>query len=190
MVFIFLIVFIVISIILMKVKIEIENFRFSSERSRHINKDYVGKLTIYLLRFIPIFKIKVTKKRLEKINLKNQIQKININKKIDTKTLKLMKIIKPKIKKLDLNIILGTENAAITAFITASLKMILINLFKRNIEVEPVFNNKNQLNIYFEGIFEINLIHIINTLYIYNKKRRVNKNERTSNRRAYAYSNE
>ena len=56
--------------------------------------------------------------------------------------------------------------------------------------VKPVFINKNLLNIDFSGIFEIKMIHIINIIYILNKKEGVKKYERTSNRRSYAYSYE
>lgn len=190
MVFIFVIMFIIISIIFMKIKMEIENLSISFKEDRIINKDYLFIVTVYLLQCIPIFKIKITKPKLEKLNLKNKIEKINNNKSINKDILKIVKIIRPVIKKIDLNVTFGTENAALTALICSTMKIIVTNILKRNVKIQPVFENRNLLNIYFEGIFEIKMIHIINNLYIYNKKRRVDKYERTSNRRAYAYSNE
>ena len=50
--------------------------------------------------------------------------------------------------------------------------------------------NKNLLNIEISSIFQIKMIHIINTICIVNKKRKGDKNERTSNRRPYDYGYE
>ena len=59
-----------------------------------------------------------------------------------------------------------------------------------NFNVTPIYNNPNLINIEFSGIFEIKMIHIINIIYILNKKEGVEKNDGTSNRRAYDYSYE
>ena len=58
--------------------------------------------------------------------------------------------------------------------------------------INPIYINQNLVNIYISGIFEIKMSHIINIIYILNKERKkgVNKNERTSNRRSYGYSYE
>ena len=104
--------------------------------------------------------------------------------------LKIIKIFMPEIRSINLKIQYGVENSAISALIYPILKTTLISFFKRDLDVQVIFNNENQLNIYLEGIFELKLIHIINKLIIYNKDRRVDKNERTSNRRTYAYGHE
>ena len=51
-------------------------------------------------------------------------------------------------------------------------------------------SNENLLNIEISSIFQIKMIHIINTICIVNKKRKGDKNERTSNRRPYDYGYE
>ena len=56
--------------------------------------------------------------------------------------------------------------------------------------ITPLYFNQNIVNIEISGIFEIKMIHIINIIYILNKKEGVKKNERTSNRRSYDYSYE
>ena len=54
----------------------------------------------------------------------------------------------------------------------------------------PKYGDENFIDLQFNGIFEIKMIHIINTICIEKKKRRVEENERTSNRRSYDYSYE
>lgn len=188
MVFIFIAVFIL-SILLLKIKIEIKNLNFKLDRN-FFNDDFTISFTIFLLNFIPVFKTKITKEKFKKIDIKgrlgHRIKKYNTDKE---NSIQLLKIIFPRIKKIDLKIKFGTENAAYTAIIYPIIKTIFNNIFKRDILVEAMFNNKNELNIFLEGIFEVKLIHIINKLIIYNKRRGY-KNERTSNRRSYAFSNE
>ena len=55
--------------------------------------------------------------------------------------------------------------------------------------VEPIYNSQNLINIAISGIFQIKMIHIINTIYVLNKKGGI-EYERTSNRRSYDYSYE
>ena len=97
---------------------------------------------------------------------------------------------------MNLKIIVGTEDAAITA-IAVGIISSLISIFfhnkifdinKQKYEVLPIYENKSILKIEFDGIFTFKIANIIGMAkYL---KRRVNKNDRTSNRRAYAYSNE
>ncbi|MBQ3414426.1 MAG: DUF2953 domain-containing protein [Clostridia bacterium] len=191
MVFIFLIFF---SVLLSRIKIKVDNFKFELQNEEHLNKDFKISITIFLLQIIPIFKLNINKNKLKKINIKNklqkQVKKINLKRKTNKKNISLLKILIPDIKVIKSNIKFGTENAAITAYIYGLLKTVVVNVFKSDIKLYPVFNNQNELNIYLEGIFEFKLIHIINKIIIYNKGRRGFNSERTSNRRTYAYSHE
>ena len=186
MVFIFFIILFV-SITLLRLKIEIKNLKFKLDRN-FLNDDFAINFTIFLLNYIPVFKIKITKEKLQKINIKSKI-KYRVKSYNNKINLDLLKILIPQIKKMDLKIKIGTENAAYTAYLYSFIKLITVNLFKRDILVEAIFNNKNELNIFLEGIFELKMIHIISKLIIYNKRRGY-KNERTSNRRTYAFGNE
>ena len=99
------------------------------------------------------------------------------------------------LKKINLSINIGTENASLTALLVAIISSItgivfrksIIDSKKQSFRIVPVYINKNLINIAVSGIFEIKMIHIINVL---NKKEGVKKNERTSNRRTYDYSYE
>ena len=194
MVFVFSIIFIIISIILLIIKIKINNLKFELKNNEHLNDNFKISITIFLLQFIPIFKFNITKKRFKKMNIKSkigqQVTQKNIKNKMKNQSIKILKILIPDIKQIKLNITFGTKDAAQTAYIFGVLKTILNCIFKKNAQLYPVFKNQNELKIYFEGIFEYKLIHIINKIIIYNRERRRGKNERTSNRKTYAYSHE
>lgn len=204
MVFLFIFSIIILLFLFSKIKIEIENFKFTSQRQpRHINQDYKLIIKLCILKKIPIIKINLTKTRLEKIELKKQIEKINIeelmaNKQFDFKIIKAFKRLNIDIDNINLKIEMGTENAALTAIIVPIISTILSIIFSRKIkkeqnqkfEIKPIYINQNLINILFSGIFEIKMIHIINIIYILNKKEGVDRNERTSNRRTYDYSYE
>ena len=158
---------------------------------------------------IPIIKIKLTKNKLQKIyknlKMKEKIKKLEediyTNKdKIDLKLIELAKEIKKSIDVDYLNLVikLGTENAFTTAIIVAIISTIIsVLVSNQKIEenelmykIEPIYNNQNLIKFQFSGIFKIKMIHIINIMYLLNKKGGINKYERTSNRRSYDYSYE
>ena len=202
---VFLFIFIIaVLIIFSKFKIEIINFNFSSEKieNRHINKDYKIIFKLYILKYLPIIKINITKTKLEKIKLKDKMKNLDMklieNKnKFDKEFFKTIKDIKYTIKNINLRIDLGTENASLTSFIIPIISTIISIYLQRKIEkfknqrfiVNPIYKDKNFININLNCIFEIKMIHIINIIYILNKKRR-DENVRTSNRRSYDYSYE
>ena len=185
------------------IKIEIRNFKLSTEKykGRTLNKDY--KLIISLIRIIQLnlININIDRSRLEKLKLninKINFQSFNIDNAIDVKTFKDVKKYAPKIKKIKLLIDIGTEDAIVTSYavvVISSLLGILLrkpleNCINNNFTINPLYINKNILNLELNCIFETKLIHIIHIIYILNKKRRDDKNGRTSNRRTYGYSYE
>ena len=180
---------------------------------RHINKNYKVKLKLCILGEIPIINIDITKKKLEKLNIKEKIKEIDAKilkdkNNFDKKLMENIKALKINLKEADIKIELGTENAALTALIVPFISTILSTVFSRSIKkaknfsknikktknqkyvVNPIYINENLVNISISGIFEIKMIHIINIIYIYRKKEGEDKNERTSNRRSYDYSYE
>lgn len=195
-------------IITVRVKIKFKDFEFSSQNKAHLNKNYKIEVTVYTFNLIPIFKLKITNNKIEKA-LKNEKvrqvinkQKIDIleNKKdIDLKALKEMKNIKIEIDEMNLNISLGTEDAAITAFIIPIISTFIAIFLSQKVQkyndkqifsITPIYINQNLIKVEFSGIFQIKMIHIINTICIVNKKRKGDKNERTPHRRSYDYGYE
>ena len=203
--FIFLLVFMIFICILIfsKIRIEIINFRFTSMNKKHLNENYKIIIKLRIFNKFTIFKIILTKNKLKNLNLKQDAKiirtKIIENKnKIDKRVFKIIKNIKIIIKRLNLSIDIGTEDASLTALLVAIISSITGVIFRKSIidskkqifKIVPVYVNKNLININVSGIFEIKMIHIINIIYILNKKEGVKYNERTSNRRAYDYSYE
>ena len=196
-------------ILTIRLKIEFVNLKFTSVSKEHMNNDYRIKIKIYTFQRLLMFKINIDNKKIsralknQKIDkiIKKQKEKIIIDKnKIDKNVLEGIKKLKIELNEMNLKISVGTENAAITAFIIPIISTFLsiflskkINKFnsKQIFSIAPVYINENLINIEFSGIFQIKMIHIINTICIVNKKKRKGeKNERTSNRRAYDYSYE
>ena len=208
MVFLFIILIIMlISIILSfsKIRIQINNFRFQSQTKRHINKEYEVIIKLYILKIIPILKVNITKTKLEKLKLKEKIKDLDLkiikdNQQFDKKALTALKELNIGIKNIDLYVDIGTENASLTSIIVPIVSTVISFILHKKIKkfqnqvftINPIYINQNLVNIYISGIFEIKMSHIINIIYILNKERKkgVNKNERTSNRRSYGYSYE
>lgn len=201
---IILIIFIfLILIITVKVEVKIQNIKYNSEKVKgeRLANNYQIIIKILTLEKIPIFRLKINKSKIEKINakthlkqkIKEEIQKqdiakaIEMEKKFDLKKLipEVYKNIKLETENINLKIDIGTENVVLTSFIIPIISTILAFTVKRNFEVQPIYQNKNIIKFELNGIFSVKMIHIIDTICILKKKRRVYKNERTSNRRTY-----
>lgn len=210
MLLVFLFAFISIMVLLVilifsKIKIQIINFRFHSQMQRHINKDYKIVVKLYALSFIPIFKISITKEKLEKLKLKERIKKIDYkwledNKELDKKMLEAVKKLNISIQNINLHVDLGTENASLTSILVPAISTIIAIILRKKVKkfenqrfmIQPIYQNQNLVNINISGIFEIKMSHIINIIYMLNKKERkgVKEYERASHRRTYDYSYE
>ncbi len=190
-------------IITVKVEVKIQNIKYNSEKVKgeRLANNYQIIIKILTLEKIPIFRLKINKSKIEKINakthlkqkIKKEIQKqdiakaIEMEKKYDLKKLipEVYKNIKLETENINLKIDIGTENVVLTSFIIPIISTILAFTVKRNFEVQPIYQNKNIIKFELNGIFSVKMIHIIDTICILKKKRRVYKNERTSNRRTY-----
>ena len=196
---IFSIIFFLLLILMsINVKIEIENLKFIVPKinGRYTNKDSKILLKIYILKKIKIAEINLKKINLNNEKFKNKIQSQIKQEKFNINAINFFKNNNYILEKMNLKIIVGTEDAAITAIgvgIIASLISIffhnkIFDINKQKYEVLPIYENKSILKIEFDGIFTFKIANIIGMAkYL---KRRVDKNDRTSNRRAYAYSNE
>ncbi|MCI8361560.1 MAG: hypothetical protein HFJ41_00060 [Clostridia bacterium] len=133
-------------------------------------------------------------KKLEQIDLNKVKQTIPIN----VETIKIIKNLKLEIESLKLKINMGIEDAIATSYLVAIiasiLSIILPHLVKKedikNIkyEINPIYNTLI-FNLKLDSIINLKIVHIIYVIYNLVKKGR-DKNERTSNRRSYAYSHE
>lgn len=201
MFFLFLIMLLILYILILmsatiKIKIKDLKIELPKQKERIIDNGYEISLNFYILKKLKIFKLSITKDKLERKELKEQINKIKSKLKKDKNNfdIKFIDVIKKiNIEKANLVLYLGTENATFTAVTLGIISAILgIILNEKSIfKIVPIYQDRNILNLQFDGIFVLNKIHIIDIIiYVLKTKRRVNKNGRSSNRRAYAYSNE
>ena len=212
MVFLFaflIVLFIFLSIFTLKIQIRIQDIEFSLNKfqKKYFKPNYKISTVIYILDKIPIFKIVFNEKKYKKLEtnkkLKNKLNSLEQNfvtnkDNIDVDILKFIKNIKYEIKQIKAYIELGTENATITAFLVPVIYIVFSYIYKKaeknmnynQFYLKPIFVNKNILNFQFDGIFELKLIHIINTICKIKKERKGESDERTSNRRTYDYSYE
>ena len=211
LVFLFvLLVILLLIIIFMTAKIEIKiiNLVINTQSNNHINDKYEIILKLNILEKLPIIKFKITKKKLSKMQKRFQMNEkikklekdiLNNKDKIDFKFIDMVKELRKSmyIKKLNLEMQFGTENAFLTAMLVAIFSSILSigisNMYVRKnsikYQVKPIYIDQNFIKIVISGIFQIKLIHIINIIYVFNKKGG-KKDERTSDRRSYDYSYE
>lgn len=205
MVFLFILLTIIIVLIFSKIQVEIENFRLNLQKNKNkiLNDTFLFKIKLVIFGTLPIINLKINREKLKKLenNLKDKKIKLDINKigkQITKENINDAKKLQMHIEKIKLKINFGTENTILTSFIVPIISTIWsivltkkrVKEEKQRLEINPIYNKGNLVNIVFEGIFEIKMIHIIKVICAKIKKRRVEKYERTSNRRAYDYSYE
>ena len=202
---VFLLILLVIMIVAMILFFLISNLKFSSQAQRHLNKDYEITIRFYSFGFLPIFKMHLSKSKLEKMRVKEKIKDIDFSvleksPSFDQEIVRAIKKLNMKIKNINLHIDLGTENASLTSIIVPAISTIISIVLRKTVKkfenqifiIHPVYQNQNLVNLSISGIFEIKMRHIINIIYIFIKKEKkgVKEYERTSNRRPYDYSYE
>ena len=176
MFFLFILVILLIAVLAIhtsRIGIELENLIINTEanKGKKINKE--SKIYVYLLIF---GKIKLFRKNAK--NMKPPNFKIK-NTDIDIKVLKgkdlvinyveMLKSIKIDIKKIDVNMQIGTQDAAITAILVGIISSILgIVIKKPKYEIIPIYSDKNFAKIELEGIFSIYLMQYIYKLIFEN----------------------
>ncbi len=204
MVFLFIVLILIILFITSKIRVEVIDFKFISKMPKKKKTNYKLVVKLCILNKIPIVKIPLTKEKIITLKNKGMFKNIGIKEiERDLNPENLPKIIKENkvdIKKIKINIEFGTENASLTAILVPIISTLISFIIRLKIKeyknqsfnIKPLFLNQNLVNIEFSSIFEIKMIHIINIIYILNKnkKKGEGKNERTSNRRTYAYSYE
>lgn len=187
-------------------RFQIENLEISNieEGSRLVSSNYRFRISVYLFNKIKWLTLKFDNKKIEKIYKKMKLAKIDFKKleqNFRIEDLKYIKTLKPKISHFNFGVRVGVEDTILTTFIifiiSTAISILLpytIKKYDKNkyyYQVLPLYINKNVYEIKLDCIIEIKMVHIINIIYVFFKKRRVDSNEqRTSNRRSYGYSYE
>ena len=205
-------------LILSTLKINIKNLYISNLNNENsIDKlkiKFVISIQLKLFNKIKILSTNITDEKIRKLNrrfnFKEKFKDVDLNK--IKGNFKLNKDAKEYIKKyinnkkigeiskIDLDFKIGTEDVIVTSllitFISTILSLILARALndngikESNYKILPLYYNKNLLNINLKGIFSLKIVHIIFIIFNLLKKRRVDKDGGTSNRRTYDYSYE
>lgn len=161
-----ILLFLVFSIYTSTIGVEIENLRIDTEqpKGKKLNKE--SKIYIYILILGKIKLFKKNVRNMDKRNIKFQNNDLDIKFlkdreiKIDYKD--LLQKIDIYFEKIDLNIQIGTQDAALTAILTGVIGSALgIILKKTKYEVIPIFSNRNFLKIKLDCIFSVHLMQYI-----------------------------
>ena len=186
-------------ILSLKIKINIDTIKLENNN----NRDIKMFLDIYFLNKFKLARIKLDNIKFNKI--KNKLKEKEI--KISNKDKKIDDILKYAIKnknvniaKLNLDMKIGLIDGIATSISIAVLSTVISIFLSRLVKeyskdnicykIIPIYSNEITIKILLSCIIEVKLVHIIYMIYVLLKKGRVRVNERTSNRRSYAYSYE
>lgn len=172
--------------------------------SSQILGDYQFKISLVLFDKLKWLWINLNNKKIKKISSKIKWKNIDFKRMeqdFKTEDIEQIKKLQPNLTYLNLESRIGLEDVMITSFLVgiigALISFILPHLVKKyeknkyHYKIVPLYLNKNIYEIKFDGIIEIKMVHIINILYYFLKKRRgENHEQRASNRRSYGYSYE
>lgn len=180
------------------------NEKMNTDANSKISKNYKLKISFNLLGKLRWIGICLNSKKIEKLSRKIKWKSIDFKKmeqSFEIEDLKQVKKLQPKLSYFHLESKLGLEDAIATSFLVAIISVFISILLphvvkkyeenKYHYKIVPLYVNKNVYEIKFDCIIEIKMVHIINILYYFFKKRRgENHEQRASNRRSYGYSYE
>ena len=206
MVFLFfligIILLIILGIIFSVIKLEIKELNVSNLKKEKIEVRYIVLIKLYLYGYLKCFQVKMTEETINTSNIFNKLFKRNFKDagKDLQSIFEILKVAKPEMEKINMRLKVGTEVLFITTVITVLISLGISYIFSAIIKkanpkchkykIEPVYNDKNLIDLKLDCIIKVKMVHIINIIYIFLKKRRGLKYERTSNRRVNDDSNE
>lgn len=206
-------------ILISKLKIDIKNFNVQNINKEKNNKNFFIVVSFVILN-LTWLKIKIHKNLIAKEYVKGKLKVEENNIKMGKEAEKVAKIfldnkkirdefkkISIVLEKLDLNINVGLEDCIITSYLVGIIAVVISNILPHVVakklkkaeiserykyEIVPIYENKNLYKINLNCIITAKMVHIIYIIFLIKKekKRRSDKNERTSNRKPYEYSYE
>jgi len=194
---IILIIFTMFIFILSSAKLEIKKLHISNIKEK-IKVDFVLNLSVYFFNKIKIFKFTIDNYKISNLleTGKLDIKKLKDNEAINIDILKSLKYHDFKIEYFKLEGEYATFNTVLSAWIYGIINAIIPIFIARNINGKYINTlkfiniNENIININLNCIISVKMVNIINILHYLKKKGGKENNGKSSNRRAYAYSNE
>lgn len=155
-----------------------------TDKEKQNNNGYAVILSLYLFNKIRWLFIHLNDEKLRKMYTKMQLEKIDIKKieqNFKLEDLKIIKNMNPKISYLKLNAKLGIRSPVITSFMVSTicsiiaiiLPYLVIDLKEENYRyyIEPIYQNKNLYEVKLNCVIQIKMVHIINAIYMFSKKK-------------------
>lgn len=199
-----ILIFFIVGILFSTMHINIAPAVLSNENSqKKIKYYYIIYFKLYLFNKIKWIslridetKMKQIKRKMEKLDVKRIEQELTSKKERES----FFKHLKFRLEEFQFEMQIGTEDVILTsgliAVISAGLGILLARFIKKyekdkyKYYIEPIYQNRNVVNLKLNCIIQVKMVHIIYTIYVLLRKRSVEKHERTSNRRTYDYGYE
>jgi len=194
-----LIILITLSMIVFKLsnaKLEIKKLHISNEQEK-VRVDFILNIGIYFLNKIRLIKFTIDNYKIQNLlkSGKIDINKFKQNEAINIDVVKALKYHDFTIEYFKLEGYFSTFDTVLSACIYSFIQAIIPIVIARIIDgkyvntIRFLNTNENKININLNCIISVKMVNIINILH-YLKKKGGNNNGKSSDRRAYAYSNE
>ncbi len=178
----------------MQIAIGIEDLKIETKKKEK------GSIYLYIYVFKKeIIKIKLGNNTMKKVFEKEKVDFKEMKKEVALKEIRQVLSYNMKIKKIDLEIGIGTGDILLTTSAVAIISTILSCILPLHIEgklddnyfkVIPIYDENIKYSIKLNCIIAIKTVHIIHIIYLFLKKRRGEGYGRTSNRKSYEGSYE
>lgn len=184
-------------LMLSTLKIEVNKLHITNINT-NFEIEFVASIAIYFLNKFKFLKLTIDDDKIKDRVKKGKIDvnKIKNNSQFNKDSLKILKRLKVNIEYFKLEGEFSTFNTVLSAWIYGIINAIIPIIIASKINGKYINNirflniNENKININFNCIISVKIVNIINILHYLKKKGGVENNGKSSNRRAYAYSNE
>lgn len=184
-------------LMLSTLKIEVNKLHITNINT-NFEIEFVASIAIYFLNKFKFLKLTIDDDKIKDGVKKGKIDvnKIKNNSQFNKDSLKILKRLKVNIEYFKLEGEFSTFNTVLSAWIYGIINAIIPIIIASKINGKYINNirflniNENKININFNCIISVKIVNIINILHYLKKKGGVENNGKSSNRRAYAYSNE
>ena len=192
LIFLFVIIFALLVVVFTQIKIEVQEFKVSNIDKIKLEYDYSVYIKLYAFGILKYFQAKIDKDKMKNSKMFKNLDIKKINNPFEKSKISIQNI-KPKIERINLNVKVGSESVILTSVAVLLISTAVSYLLKYTVEkfdskkqkfkIEPIYLNKNLVDLKINCIIKLKMVHIINVIYIVLKKRGELGNERTSNRR-------
>ena len=162
-------------ILISELKLEIKNLNISSLKPKLIQDGYLFTIGLYIKK-VPLIRFKFNREKIENLKLKEKLKNVDVQKQMKQmehkkEKFQRIKFFKINLEEINLNITLDTIDPILTSYVTALISGIIGVLFgifireydeeKQKFLVEPVYINKNLINLSLSCIISVKIWNII-----------------------------